>query len=130
MEISLPLSIGVIAGINAGLLGIGGGAILVPALVILIGVDQQAAQGVSLATIIVTSLAGTVTNWRSGSVDWRLVLAMVPPAILCAIGASVAANALPAQVLQRIFAILLVILGVQRLWSSRQTADLAVPYVE
>jgi uncharacterized membrane protein YfcA len=76
--------IGLAAGFASGLAGIGGGVIMVPAMVLLLGTSQHTAQGTSLLAILVTSLAGTRVNLKSG-------LVKVKPAMVMGIAGAVAA---------------------------------------
>lgn len=69
LELVLLVAVGVCAGILAGLLGVGGGIVMVPALVILAGDDTDTARGTSLLVVIFTALTATVTNLRNGLVD-------------------------------------------------------------
>jgi uncharacterized membrane protein YfcA len=61
----VALAIGLVAGFFAGLAGIGGGVVIVPSSVLLLGLDQHLAQGTSLVAIIFTSIAGTLVNYRN-----------------------------------------------------------------
>ena len=61
----IALGIGLIAGFFAGLAGIGGGVVIVPASVLLLGLDQHEAQGTSLIAIVFTSVAGTIVNHKN-----------------------------------------------------------------
>src|SRR3972149_5461773 len=61
-EIFAALAIGLVGGFAGGLLGIGGGAIYVPAMVLLLHEQQHLAQGASLAAIIATGIAGGLTH--------------------------------------------------------------------
>lgn len=83
--------IGIFAGVLAGLLGVGGGIVVVPALVLLLGLSDVVAKGTSLLVIIPTAVAGTVANLRPDHVDLRAAatagLAGVPSALLGAVGA-------------------------------------------
>ena len=63
------VAVGVAAGVLAGLLGIGGGIVVVPALVLLFGASDVVAKGTSLLMIIVTGLSGTIANLRRRNVD-------------------------------------------------------------
>jgi hypothetical protein len=63
-EIFFALGVGVIAGFLGGLAGIGGGVVIVPSLVLLLGLEQHMAQGTSLLAIVFTSSAGTFVNMR------------------------------------------------------------------
>lgn len=64
-RIAVGLAIGVIAGFFAGLAGIGGGVVIVPSTVLLLGLDQHEAQGTSLVAIVFTAVAGTLVNFRN-----------------------------------------------------------------
>jgi uncharacterized membrane protein YfcA len=120
--IAIALLIGVAAGLAGALLGVGGGIIMVPAFVLGLGLEQKSAVATSLAVIVVTAVVGTTNNLLhdigSGEklIDWRLVG-------ITAVGAAVAAwfgsdlmRALSNQQLTRIFAILLIVVGVKMLW--------------
>jgi len=62
------LIIGLIAGVLSGLLGIGGGAVMVPAMTLLMGLSQHMAQGTSLLVIIPTAISGSITHFRMGNI--------------------------------------------------------------
>jgi len=62
--------VGVVAGFLSGLLGIGGGVIVVPGLVLLVGLNQYSAAATSVAAIILTASAALVTFGIGGDVDW------------------------------------------------------------
>ena len=68
-ELVLLALVGVAAGVLAGLLGVGGGIIMVPGLVLLAGDDASVARGTSLMVIVLTALSATVTNLRNGLVE-------------------------------------------------------------
>lgn len=74
------LALGLAVGVLVGLLGIGGGVVLVPAMVYLLGLDQHVAQGTSLLILLPPVGLGALRQyWRSGQVDLRA-------GVLCAIG--------------------------------------------
>ena len=77
MDIQIVLSlvlIGILAGILSGLVGVGGGVIMVPLLVLLLGFNQHQAQGTSLAVLVVPVTAVAVyTYHKEGFIDWRYV---------------------------------------------------------
>src|SRR5579863_4836998 len=80
MTIFLVLALGVLAGILVGLLGIGGGIVLVPAMVHVLHMDQHLAQGTSLFILLPPIGLGALRQyWKAGNVDLRA-------GILCAIG--------------------------------------------
>lgn len=64
-QVAIALGIGLVAGFFAGLAGIGGGVVIVPSTVLLLGLDQHTAQGTSLLAIVFTSVAGTLVNARN-----------------------------------------------------------------
>jgi len=82
VEIVLLLLIGLVGGFAGGLLGVGGGAIYVPAMVLLLDEQQHLAQGASLAAIIATGLVGGLTHLRRQNVDVPTVVWVAPPAVV------------------------------------------------
>lgn len=111
MNILIALAIGLVGGTLSGLLGIGGGVILIPGMVLLLGVEQHLAQGVSLATIAVTASVGALVHHRQGNVRLDIALWMVPTAIIFSVlGAWLAAGLNPLW-LRRGFALLLLVMG-------------------
>ncbi|MCY7368767.1 MAG: sulfite exporter TauE/SafE family protein [Chamaesiphon sp.] len=79
---------GVISGLLAGILGIGGGSVLVP-LMVSLGFTPIQAIGTSSLAILLTSLSGSVQNWRMGYIDWHKIGLLGLPALLSAqIGAA------------------------------------------
>jgi uncharacterized protein len=81
---------GLISGMLAGILGIGGGSVLVP-LMVYVGFSPINAIGTSSLAILLTSLSGSIQNWRMGYIDWRKVGLLGLPALVAAqIGAALA----------------------------------------
>lgn len=122
LEAAGLLAIGLSAGFLAGLLGIGGGVLLVPAMVLLMGFDQHVAQGTSLVVIIPAALVGSWTNHRSGTLVLRDAAALAVGGILGALVGSVSALGLDDVLLRRLFALLLMVTAV-RLFVSRRPAQ-------
>ena len=76
-------TVGLLSGIISGMFGVGGGIVMVPAMMFLLGVkDIKIAIGTSLAVIIPTVLVGTFRHHQLGKVDWPTVLTLAPTAIL------------------------------------------------
>ncbi len=117
-DITIALLIGLAGGFAGGMLGIGGGAIYVPALVIILGEGQHTAQGISLVAIVPTAIVGTLTHLRNKNVDVPAVIQVVPGAIVAAIVAGFIANKLDASVLQRIFAVVMTYVALNTIWSA------------
>ncbi len=105
--------IGVAGGIVAGLLGVGGGVLFVPALVILLGLDQHQAEATSLLAIVPVAIVGTYTQDRYGNVR-RADALLLGLLSVAGAGAGVAlANALSGAVLRDAFAALMVVVAAQ-----------------
>jgi uncharacterized membrane protein YfcA len=94
------------------MLGIGGGAIYVPGMVILLGTHQHAAQGASLVAIVPTAIVGSITHYGRDNIDIPAVIRVVPGAIIAALIAGFVADKLDATTLQRIFGVVMALLAV------------------
>ncbi len=82
------VGVGLVAGVLSGLLGVGGGVVVVPALMMLFGTSDLLARGTSLMMMIPTAVSGTVGNLRRGNVDVRAaVLVGLPASATTAVGA-------------------------------------------
>ena len=116
VAILLPyLGVGLAVGVISGLLGIGGGVLMVPAIVYIWSRSMQIAVGTSLAVMIPGAIAGVLRHHFSfGNVDFRLAGLLAIGAIVgsYAIGAPLA-EYLPGAVLKKIFGVLLVIVGLR-----------------
>ncbi len=116
--VALLVIIGAFAGVMAGLLGVGGGIILVPAFFYMFsalgyGSDQlmQICLGTSLATIVVTSLRSVAAHNRKGAVEWEILRGWAPGIVIGAIIGVLIAASLRSVVLQAIFGVLGLIVG-------------------
>lgn len=106
--IGFGLLLGAAVGVLSGYMGVGGGILAVPAFTLLLGMSQQAAQGTSLAIILVTAPAGALEHARHGNVVWRMVPVLAAGAFVGAPLASWGAQLLPHVLLVRAFAIFLI----------------------
>ena len=104
-DILLALAIGLVGGFAGGLLGIGGGAIYVPAMVILLDENQHLAQGASLMAIVATGIVGGVTHFRRQNVSVPAVVQVAPIAVVAGFSAAFIADALDPEMLRRIFGV-------------------------
>jgi uncharacterized membrane protein YfcA len=105
--------IGLAAGVVAGLLGVGGGALFVPALTIALGLSQIDAEATSLLAIIPVALVGAWRQHGHGNVDVRVGVTLGLLAALGATGGVVVANAVPQRVLEVGFALLILAIAAQ-----------------
>ena len=120
MELIPYLLTGVIAGLLAGLLGIGGGLVIVPALAALFARQGFAfetlmhfAIGTSLATIIFTSVSSLLAHHRRGSVHWRAVRSMAPGIVVGALGGAWLARQASSPELGVFFGVFEVLVAIQ-----------------
>ena len=99
---------GLISGILAGLLGIGGGVILVPILVTL-GILPVKAVATSSLAILITAISGTIENYRKGYINFKKVIYLGIPAIITSQIGVYLANLFPGYILLGAFAFLLIV---------------------
>ncbi|MDZ4045866.1 MAG: sulfite exporter TauE/SafE family protein [Rhodoglobus sp.] len=116
------VALGLIVGVASGLFGIGGGVLIVPALVSLFGFDPIVAKGTSLLVMIPTSISGTIANWRAKLVRPIDGLVLGGAAALASFPGALIAHVLPTRLSNILFAILILIAAVQlaiRAWRLR-----------
>jgi uncharacterized membrane protein YfcA len=105
----LPVGVGV--GILTGFFGVGGGFVIVPALVLLLGFPMPIAIGTSLLVIALTSVAALAAHLAAGSVDWAVVIAFTLAAIVGTLAGSAAGRRLSNARLTEAFAAVIVALA-------------------
>ncbi len=109
--------IGVVAGFLSGFFGVGGGTVIVPALVFFAGFGQRLATGTSLAAIVFPAIAGLIGYAQTGHVDWIAGLLIAAGAIVGAQIGSWLLHKLPVTVLRWIFVGFLFVVGIQLLFT-------------
>lgn len=124
-ELTVGALIGFAGGLASGALGVGGGAIFVPALVLILGVGQHEAQGVSLWVIVGASISGAVTHYRQGTVDTVMARWVAPFAFPGAIAGALAAGMLSGRALQVVFSVILTAIGIQMLVTAHRRLQAA-----
>jgi uncharacterized protein len=107
---------GLLAGVVAGLLGVGGGILFVPTLTLGLGLTQLHAEATSLLAIIPTALAGAVQQYRYGNARWRAAVLIGLASIVGVEAGTQIAESLPENVLKRLFAVLLLAVAAQIAW--------------
>jgi uncharacterized protein len=107
------IAVGVAAGLIAGLLGVGGGILMVPALVVFLGLSQIQAEATSLLAIVPTALAGGWRQDRYGNVRRRDALVLGCLSVAGGAAGVAAANALPERALRLGFAAVMLIAAAQ-----------------
>jgi len=121
-DIIIALLIGLIGGTFGGLLGIGGGTLFVPALVLILGEEQHVAQGISLMVIIPTAISATVANLKRGYVDRQVATWVAPVAVVFAFGGAFVAGQLEGDTLSRIFGVVVLYVGSRSLYTNWKQA--------
>ena len=117
------VAVGVVAGFGAGLLGVGGGAIIVPFLVLAAGMPQHAAQATSLLVVVPTATMASVVLWRRGVGDLGVALRIGVCGAIGAVAGALAALALPGGALRAVFAVFLALVGIRMIRDAVATAS-------
>ena len=113
LEILGFVTLGLITGFVASTLGVGGGIIFVPTLVVVFSFPQQLAQGTSLAVIVPTAVVGTYLHAKRGRVDWHVAGMVAVGAIAGGLIVAWLAQSLDPSLLRRLFAGLLIVVAVR-----------------
>jgi uncharacterized protein len=116
----LLVAIGLFAGVCAGMFGIGGGIVIVPALIYLVKMQQVAAIGTSLASLVpAVGIFGAIEYYRNGFVNVKYAALI---AMGLAMGAFFGARimiGLPPGVSRKIYAVFMIVIGIQMLLEKR-----------
>ena len=111
--------IGIVSGILAGVFGIGGAIIVIPALVFILGLSQHEAQGTSLAFMLPpVGILATWNYWKAGHVNWKIALILSLTFVVGAYFGSQFSVNIPDRTLRKIFGVLLFIMAVKMIFSK------------
>ena len=102
-------------------MGIGGGAILIPALTLFYGIEQKLAQGINLVYFLPTAVFALVIHIKNKSADLKVAAAIGFCGIVGALGGSFAAMRLNNSVLRRMFGVFLLFVGIREIVKSRKS---------
>lgn len=123
-DVATMLALGGLAGILSGMFGIGGGLIIVPALIVVFDLEPKTAVGTSLfALLMPTGLLGVLEYWRRGEMRF-LHGALIATGIFC--GAYVGARLtglMSATTVKRVYAVFLIAVAMYFLWTSTQASN-------
>ncbi|MFO7581834.1 sulfite exporter TauE/SafE family protein [Guyparkeria sp.] len=134
MEYLLFAILGMVGGLAAGLLGIGGGLIMVPVLLMIfptIGITGphlvHIAIGTSLAAIVFASVTSVYSHHRHGGVLWNVFARFAPGMVIGAILGSMVAHYLPGGILKIVFGILEILVALQMAFGKTPPASRQLP---
>ena len=114
-KIVILLLTGIFTGFLSGMMGVGGGSIMVPSMVLLTGFTQYTAQGSSLLAMIPAGGVGAFTHWRLGNVNASILPAFIPGILIGTYLGGSFAHILSENILRFIFAVVLIWLGIRYL---------------
>lgn len=117
------IAIGVAAGVVAGLLGVGGGVLFVPGLVIFLGLSQHQAEATSLLAIVPVAAVGAFNQDRYGNVRRGDALVLGVLSLAGAAGGVALANALSGEILRVGFALLILLVAAQLVRNTFRASD-------
>jgi len=122
-DIILLLAIGLVAGFMSSMVGIGGGIVIVPALVFLLAMDQKTAQGTSLLMLsLPVAAVGAYTYYRHGHVNWQASLLLAVTFMAGGYLGGKLANTLDTAVVKKIFAVFMIIMALKYLFFDTRTS--------
>ena len=111
--------VGFCAGIISGM-GIGGGTILIPALLFLTDITQQQAQGINLIYFIPTAITALITHQKKGSLDWKMAKPLAAMGLVGAAAGAFLAVSLESELLRKIFGGFLFLMGFSEIFKKRK----------
>lgn len=116
--------IGLMAGVFGGIFGVGGAVVMIPALVYLLGFDQHAAQGTSLAVMLPPiGLFAAYNYYKAGQVNlWYAMIIAAAFMVGGYAGSKIALN-LPENVMKKIFAVFLILIAINLFFSKKGIVD-------
>ena len=121
MTVALVVAIALLGGAMAGLFGVGGGIIFVPALALGLGLSQLHAEATSLLAIIPTAAMGSWRQVRYGNVDLRVAAVVGIGSVAGVQLGAIVATTLPEHLLRRLFGAFLLVTAAHLVWRTRRT---------
>lgn len=113
--------LGICAGVLSSMVGIGGGIVIVPALVMIFGLSQHTAQGTTLAMLsFPVSFAAAWSYYQKGMVDWKMAMIIGAGFIVGGFFGGKLAVQIPALLIKRIFAVLMIIIALKFLFIDKK----------
>ena len=118
---------GIVAGVLGGLVGVGGGIIIVPALVYFLSFSQKSAQGTSLGLLLLpVGILGVLQYYKQGHVDPKVVAILAIGFLAGSYFGSKIALSLPQETVKKIFAIILLLISFKMLFLDKKVKEIAI----
>ena len=117
-QISQALVVGLLAGVLAGMFGVGGGFLMVPLYVLWIGLDQRKSHATSLAAVVPIAIAGAIGYAANDNVNWNAAIALLIGSVFGALYGVKLLGQVSIKFLQMGFAVLLYLSAMRLIWSS------------
>ncbi|MBO5329707.1 MAG: sulfite exporter TauE/SafE family protein [Anaerotignum sp.] len=114
--------VGFCSGIISGM-GIGGGTILIPALLFFTDITQQQAQGVNLIYFVPTAITALITHQKKGNLDWKTARPLAVLGLAGAAAGAFLAVSLESEILRRIFGGFLFLMGLSEIFKKKKGDD-------
>lgn len=116
--------IGIAAGILGGMVGVGGGIIIVPALIFFLGFTQKMAQGTSLGILLLpVGILGVFQYYKQGYVDMRVVIVISLGFLIGSFFGSKIALALPQETVKKVFAVLMIVVAIKMMFFDKNADE-------
>ena len=118
-QLIILICIGLLSGMLAGMLGVGGAIIVIPALVFFLGLSQHQAQGTSLAFMVPPiGILAALNYWKAGYVNWKFAVVLSLTFVVGAWLGSVYSVQVPQQILRKVFGLLLLGVAFKMIFSK------------
>ena len=115
IRLGLLVITAVITGFVSGMMGVGGGTVMVPMMVLFIGINQVTAQGISLLSMTPVSALGAWTHWKMGNVRTRIIPGLAVGVLIGAYSGGSFAHCLPENLLRAVFALVIIYTAIRYL---------------
>lgn len=123
ITLAITLAVGLVTGILSGMFGIGGGVILVPALVLIMNIPQHAAQGISMLVIIPTAITAIWQFHKDKLVDYKMAAFLALGAVFGSLASASYVQRIPATELKRYFGVFIILIGLKTIYSRVKSED-------
>jgi uncharacterized membrane protein YfcA len=118
-QLIILIVIGIISGLLAGVFGIGGAIIVIPALVFILGLSQHEAQGTSLAFMLPpVGILATWNYWKADQVNWKIALVLSITFVIGAYFGSQFSLNISDRMLRRAFGVLMMLMAIKLIFSK------------